>query len=268
MTFMMNMKVWNGKGMLKKDRQKKIREYIEANGLASVSELAEKFRVSDMTIRRDLEHLSSQQLIERIHGGAVANNAGQLLNQPPLMKRMGERVEEKKKIAQAVARIINPDEKIFLGSGTTTYFIAEELKNRPDLTLFTNALTVANLLAFSGVNIIMIGGMLRKSEMALIGQFAISNLEGLRVDKVIFGTYGVHPEYGFTSDHPEEVATDQALMKIGKELIIVADHSKFGTISTVRTAHIHEVDLIVTSNYTPSEVVNKIREQGTRVICA
>lgn len=254
--------------MLKRDRQEKIREYIETNGLASVSELAERFNVSDMTIRRDLDHLSSQNMIERIHGGAAAKVTSKSFKQPPLMKRMGDQTEEKRQIAQAVVSLLENGEKIFLGSGTTTYLIAEEIKKRDDLIIFTNALTVANLLAFSPVTVIMIGGTLRKSELSLIGHFAISNLEGLRVDKVIFGTYGVHPEYGFTSDHPEEVATDKALMKIGNQLIIVADHTKFGTISTSRTAHLNEVDMIVTSQKTSRKYVKQIQEQGVEILCA
>lgn len=253
--------------MLKRTRQEKIKEYIEARGLASVQELAEHFNVSDMTVRRDLEELRLQDVIERIHGGAVAKNAPKLLLQPPLIRRMDDQIEEKQAIARGVAELLENNEKIFLGSGTTTYWIAEEIKNRSDLIVFTNALTVANILAFSSVHLIVIGGMLRKSELSLIGHFALSNLEGLRVDKVIFGTYGIHPEYGLTSDHPEEIATDQALMKIGNQLIIVADHTKFGTISTSRTAHIKEVDVIVTSKLTPHQFVRELESQGVKVIC-
>jgi DeoR/GlpR family transcriptional regulator of sugar metabolism len=253
--------------VLKRTRQEKIKQYIETHGLANVQELAEQFNVSDMTVRRDLEDLRTQNVIERIHGGAVSKNASKLLLQPPLIRRMDDQREEKQAIGRGVEGLLENGEKIFLGSGTTTYWIADAIKNRSDLIVFTNALTVANLLAFSPVSLIVIGGMLRKHELSLIGHFALSSLEGLRVDTVIFGTYGIHPEYGLTSDHPEEIATDQALMKIGNQLIIVADHTKFGTISTSRTARITEVDIIITSNQTPSNYIQQIKSQGVEVIC-
>lgn len=253
--------------MLKGERHREILKVIENDSQVHVGELAERFAVSEMTIRRDLEELDQKGMIQRIHGGAVTRLEAHQRNEPPLFERADEQREEKRRIAKKVAGMVQDGEKIFLGSGTTTLAIAEELVERNNLTVLTNAITIVNCLAAaSGITVIVLGGFLRRMEMSLIGHFTESALENLRVDKIIIGIRGIDPVYGLTSDNMQELFTDQAIMRISKTIIIVADYTKFGHIAAIRTAPITAVTKIVTDQKASSDMVTAIRRMGIEVI--
>lgn len=253
--------------MLKEERHRLIRKRVESDGTASVSDLAEQFGVSEMTIRRDLEQLLAQGQIVRVHGGAVAPDRRQMVSEPPMLERVREQSGAKRRIGLSVAGMIKRGETVFIGSGTTTLALAKALRDRQDITVVTNALTIANTLANSpGINLLVIGGFLRRSELSLIGHVAESALEDLRVDKVIMGMRGVHPEYGLTSDHHQELMTDRAIMAISDHIIVLADHTKFGHIAASRTAPATAANLIVTDERASKEIVDQIRILGIEVI--
>ena len=253
--------------MLKEERHRRIHQFIEADGHATVSDLSHEFGVSEMTIRRDLQELGVRGLIMRVHGGAITPNQRRMLNEPPILDRIREQAVSKRRIGQAVASMIKEGETIYIGSGTTALAVAEALRERSNLTVVTNALTIANALATSPeINVIVVGGFLRISELSLIGHIAEAALHDLRVDKVIMGMRGIDPEYGLTSDHHQELMTDRAIMAIGDTVIIVADHTKFGHVAASRTAPIIDATLLVTDKQTPDQLIAKIRSLGVEVI--
>src|SRR5512138_2547658 len=192
--------------MLKKERQRKILEIIERNGKVEVEQLATTLGVSVMTVRRDLTELDELGFLERVHGGALLlqqKNGGKEL---PVFERSKEKTEIKQRIARAVAGLINDGEKIFLGSGSTTAAIASAVLRHRDLTVFTNAINIANILmAAPQIKVVIIGGFLRRSELSLIGGFAEHALRGLQVDKLILGIRGIDPVKGLTSDNMDEL---------------------------------------------------------------
>jgi DeoR/GlpR family transcriptional regulator of sugar metabolism len=253
--------------MLKKERQRQIIKWIEAQGEATVSELAEKLGVSQMTIRRDLRELAAQGAAERVHGGAVMRVQERLFHRKPVMEGAEEEADVKRRIGEAAAAMVEEGETIFIGAGTTTLAVAEALKDRRDITVMTNALTVANSLANSqGITVLVTGGILRSGNLSLIGFPAERNLQDVRADKVISGIRGIDPDIGLTSDDLHEMKTNLAIMAISKTLIVVADHTKFGCVAASRTAPVTAASTIVTDVQAPEHMVAELRKQGVKIV--
>jgi DeoR/GlpR family transcriptional regulator of sugar metabolism len=253
--------------MLKDERQQLIVQELERKGSVMVEDLATHFDVSRMTIRRDLYEIELTNRLKRTHGGAVLPTKSGGYNELPTHKRMEMLRDEKIRIAKAVAPMIQEKETIFLGSGTTTLYVTRELCDRDDITVLTNAVTVLNELIINGhMQVIAIGGFLRREEQSMIGHFAERVIEDLRVDKVIVGMRGVHPRFGLTNEDPQELMTDRKILGISDDVIVVADHTKIGHVSTSRAAPITAASTVVTSEEAQSELVEAIRAQGVQVI--
>jgi len=253
--------------MLKEERQQMIVRELEKNGNVKVEELARFFGVSRMTVRRDLYEIEKNNLLKRTHGGAILPIRSASYNELPTIKRMDLLREEKIRIAKAVVPSIQEKEVIFLGSGTTTLYVAKELHERDDITILTNAITVINELSTDAkMQIIAIGGFLRREEQSMIGHFAERVIEDLRVDKVIVGMKGIHPHFGLTNENPQELMTDRKILGISDNVIIVADHTKIGHVSTSRTAPVTAAKTIITTLNAQEELVQGIRNQGVEVI--
>ena len=248
------------------ERQSLILDLLLRQGRLTVAEIVERFKVSEATARRDLEALAEQGKIQRVHGGALP--VRQAPPEPPLLQRESEQFFEKHRIAQAAAALVQDGETVFIASGSTTLQVARQLRGRP-LTVITNSLPVMNTLAnVPNMSLIGIGGELRQSELSFVGHIAEQAIAELRADKVILGVHALSIEHGLTSDYLPEVLTDRAILKIGREVILVADHTKFNTASTAFIAPITAVHCLVTDSAAPAEQVAALRELGLRVILA
>lgn len=252
-------------GMLKIERQREILKIIESKRKAEVPALASQFSVTEMTIRRDLGDLGKRGLLERVHGGALIQN-DRRGNETPVYERLMERLEVKQQIGQATASLIRDGEKVFLGSGSTTMAVAEALANHRNVTIYTNALNITDALFHYPVKVLVIGGSLRRTELSLIGDLTENTIRSLRVDKVIIGIRGIDPVKGLTSDHMEELLTDQAILNISRTIIVVADHTKLGHIAAIRTAPITAITKIVTNKGGPKDILQAIRQMGVEVL--
>jgi len=251
--------------LLREERKRKISEFVEENKQATVAELSKLFGVSDSTIRRDLEELDGQGEIQRAHGGAVSVERS--APEPPVVHRMVESEEEKRRIGQAAARLVQDGEVIFLGSGTTTLEVARNLDGKNDLTVITNALNVANQLAGKqSITVIVMGGLLRHSELSLVGHITEQALKELRADKVIMGMRAISVQEGLTNDYLPETMTDRAIVNFAPEIIVVADHSKFGKVSTALVAPISSIHKIITDNGISPQQLDALRQAGVEVI--
>jgi DeoR/GlpR family transcriptional regulator of sugar metabolism len=251
--------------LLNRERQQKILELLETNPAIRVSDLSKSLRVSEANVRRDLDGLSDLGRIERIHGGAVlAESAGP---EPPVILRGGEMIQEKRRIGQAAASLIGDGETVFIGSGTTTLEVARCLIGRKNLTVATNALTVVNVLAQDqGISVISTGGLLRRSELSFVGYIVQQSLNELRPHKVIIGMRSISLDEGMTNDYLPEVSTDRMIIKSAPEVILVADHTKFGKLSAVFVAPLTVIHKLVTDSLTPLDFVTKIRSLGIDVL--
>jgi DeoR/GlpR family transcriptional regulator of sugar metabolism len=204
------------------ERQKQILSLLARQGRLSVAEIVAQFSISQATARRDLESLAAKGKAQRVHGGVIALE--QAPPELPILERESEQAEEKSKIGRAAASLVGKNETVLLGSGTTVLEVARHLRNHESLTVITNSLPVLNILAgIKGITIISLGGMLRDSELSFIGHITEQALIEVRADKVFIGTRGVSLEHGLTNDYLPETLTDRALIKSGREIMIVAD---------------------------------------------
>jgi DeoR/GlpR family transcriptional regulator of sugar metabolism len=211
--------------------------------------------------------LDEQGVIQRAHGGAVV--VERAAPEPPIIQRIVENEEEKKKIGRAAAQLVRDGETVFLGSGTTTLEVARNLVDKSNLTVITNALNIANLFAGNpNITVIVVGGLLRHSELSMIGHITEQVLKELRADKVIMGMRAISIEEGLTNDYLPETMTDRAIIQFAPEVILVADHSKFDKVSTALVAPITSVNKMVTDVDTPTQIVADLRAMGIDVIIA
>lgn len=252
--------------MYKEERQRIISELIDKKGNVNVADLADTFKTSPMTIRRDLSDLEHQGLVLKTYGGAVATANLPLRNDAHLDDRMKLLAIEKRRIANYIVRMIEPNEMIFLGSGTTTTFIAKALSFRTDITVVTNALTVMEELATNAnMTVIGIGGFLRRNEYSFYGHFTDATLHDLHVDKVIMGVRGVHPERGLTTDFPQEMQTDRMIIHTSDNVIIAADRTKIGHVATSVLAPLNAAKILVTTEGVDPVLIQQIRDKHVRV---
>ncbi|HVN14530.1 MAG TPA: DeoR/GlpR family DNA-binding transcription regulator [Anaerolineales bacterium] len=249
------------------ERQKQILSLLTKQGSLSVAEIVEQFSVSEATARRDLETLASEGKLQRVHGGAIAVEKAP--PELPILERASEETDEKVRIGRATAGLIADKETVFLGSGTTVLEVAKNLRDRKNLTVITNSLPVLNTLAgIKEITVISLGGMLRDSELSFIGHITEQALAEVRVDKVVMGTRGISLEHGLTNDYLQETLTDRAILKIGREVIIVADHTKVNRVSTVLLAPLEVMNIFVTDSLTEKKFIQSLKKQNINVIVA
>src|SRR5687767_2764528 len=240
------------------ERQKQILYLLSHQRRLRVSEIVKQFSISEATARRDLESLAQQGKAQRVHGGVIA--VEQAPPELPILEREGEQSNEKARIGRLTADLVADRETIFLGSGTTVLEVARNLRNRKNLTVITNSLPVLNMLAGTeDITVISLGGMLRESELSFIGHITEQALAEVRVDKVIMGTRGVSLEHGLTNDYLQETLTDRAILKIGREIIIVADYTKVNRVSTVLLAPLTSLDTLVTDGKVDKKFIQALK---------
>lgn len=252
---------------LNTERQQQIAQFVRQQRRATVEQLSQQFGVSEATIRRDLEKLDSAGAIRRAHGGAVA--VERAAPEPPVVRRADDYADEKRRIGQAAAALIQDGETIFLGSGTTTLEVARHLEGRRNLKVITNALNIANQISgYPDITVIITGGLLRASELSMIGHLTEQALREFRADRAIMGIRALSVRDGLTNDYGLETAIDRAIVGCAPQLILVADQSKLDRVATVVIAPIGAVHTLVTSTDAPPEVVDELRAAGVAVVLA
>jgi DeoR/GlpR family transcriptional regulator of sugar metabolism len=187
----------------------------------------------------------------------------------PVIPRIVEHEDEKKRIGKAAAQLIQDGETVFIGSGTTTLEVARNLQDRSNLTVITNALNIASQLAHNQkIGLIVAGGLLRHSELSMIGHITEQALKELRADKVVMGIDAINIDGGLTNNHLPETLTDRAIIQLAPEVVLVADHSKFSKTAPALVAPITAISTLVTDNKAPAETMARIRQLGIKVIAA
>lgn len=251
----------------KLDRRRRILAAIQSDGRVSVGQLSDMLQTSEVTIRRDLRELADEGLVQRGYGGAIAISASP--PEPPVIHRMLDRSGCKECIGAAAARLVRDGESVFLGSGSTTAHVARHLTRHKGLTVVTNAVTVAQELAASDeVTVVVTGGVMRSSELSLIGHITEQALREIRVDKVIIGIPALSLAKGLTNDYLHEVMTDRKIIELAPELIVVADHSKLGISCSAFVAPATRVNTLVTDSLADRTILDAFREAGLSVIVA
>ncbi|MBK8023682.1 MAG: DeoR/GlpR transcriptional regulator [Chloroflexi bacterium] len=247
------------------ERRDLLQRFIEKNQRVTIEQLCAEFDVSPATARRDLHVLAEEGAVRRFHGGAIASKSAP--PEPPFMRRAAEQAPQKQRIGRAAAALVSDGETILLSSGTTVLEVARHLHDRRDLTVVTNSLLVMNALADApGVTLIGLGGILRPSEQSFIGHLSDLALGELRVGKVIMGIRAIDLETGLTNDYLPEAQTDRKILSISREVIVVADHTKCGRLSSVFLAPLSVVHTFVTDTLAPPEFLDALRALGIQVL--
>lgn len=248
------------------ERQRELTRLLERTGRLSVAQICGQFNISEATARRDLEALSEQGLLQRVHGGAILLR--QAAPEEPILRRSHEQEDEKTLIGRASAALVQDGETVFLGSGTTVLQVAKHLLTK-SITVITNSLPVINLMSEKdNISLIALGGMLRDSELSFIGHITEQSLYEVRADKVIIGIRAISLEQGLTNDYMPETLTDRAILNSGRKTIVVADHTKCGVISTAFLAPLTAVSILVTDEGTDVDFIESLRGLGVDVIVA
>lgn len=251
--------------MLSEERRQAILHLLDTMGNVTVAELGARFEVSEMTIRRDLDELERQGLLRRVHGGAVRGRGRSY--EPAFLIRYGLRQAEKERIAAAAADLIQNGDSIALDVGTTTLEVAKRLKGKRDLTVITPSLRIANQLAeMQDLRLILPGGLLRPGELSLVGALAEETFRQFYVDKLFMGIGGIDLEAGLTEFNLEDALVKKAMLRAAKEIIVVADASKFGVVTFSVVAPLQVVNRIVTDSAISPAMVDRLRERNIEVI--
>jgi DeoR family transcriptional regulator of aga operon len=247
------------------ERQNQIVELLLRKERLTVADICKTFSISEATARRDLDALDEQGLLQRVHGGAIP--VRRATPEAPILERRQEQAEAKKRIGRGAAELVKDGETIFLGSGTTVLEVAKNLHERKDLTVITNSLPVVNMLVgLPNISMVVPGGLLRDSELSFIGHITEKALAEVRADTVIIGIRGLSLEAGMTNDYLPETLTDRAILSIGGKVVIVADHTKCGVISTAFVAPLTSLNTLVTDDKTDPDFITALEQQGIRII--
>jgi DeoR family transcriptional regulator, aga operon transcriptional repressor len=247
------------------ERRQHILSLIEKEGRVLVGELSRSLGISQITIRKDLEYLQSKGLLHRTHGGALPAQSSALFD-PTLQEKEQQHSQEKQRIAVAAAAMVEEGQCVILDSGTTTSAIAHELKKFRDLTIITNAVNIATDLTSSDLEVILIGGSLRKNSFSLVGPLAEDTLEEMHADILFLGVDGFDSEVGLTTPNLLESRVNRAMVKASRRVVAVCDSTKFGRRSLSRIVPPAAIHCVITDSDLPAETADALRAANIEVV--
>lgn len=246
------------------ERHHFIVNHLQKKGSINVLELCKLLNVSSVTIRKDLKLLEDRQLLFRTHGGAT------LINPYTIDRTVFEKekiqMQEKVAIAKAAASMIGDNDSIIIASGTTVQAMAREIQPSGNLTVVTSALNVAvQLIKHPNVEILQLGGILRKSSTSVTGLYAEQILSDFFCSKLFLGVDGIDLEFGLTTTNAQEAHLNRKMMAVSQKVIVLADSTKFGKRGFGRICGIEEVDHIITDRGVSSHTVTALEKAGVKV---
>lgn len=251
--------------MFLEERRQEILRFIVHQGRASVSELSERFDVSDVTIRADLQALADSSLVIRTHGGAIppVNSIYEL----SLNRRRQQQQDEKQRIGRAASKMITDGEAIFLDSSSTALTITPFIKHLHDLTVVTNSLMIAqDMLSAPNISVIMPGGTLHPDTVSLSDPMGISLLERYNISRGFFGAYGLSIAVGLTDVTATEAVMKRPIVKLCRQVVVVLDGTKWGREGAASYAALEDVDIIISDKSAPIDMVEEVKTLGSLVI--
>jgi len=252
--------------MFATERKTKILDRLNKNGKVKVCDLSQLYEVSEVTIRRDLQELEEEELIKRVHGGAILNDNTKF--EPTFSEKIDKFYNEKESVGKLAASMIVEGDTIVLDAGTTTLSIARHITAK-NITVLTNSVDVAFELAKKlNVEVIVTGGTLRRETRALVGPVADNTFKNFRVDKAFIGANGVCVINGLTTPDIIEANTKREMLKIAKKIIVVCDHTKFGKVSFAKIVDLSSIDIIITDNLLDEKLLKKFEEKDVKIMTA
>lgn len=260
------------KKIFREERLRMIMGNIYDQEKVVVHDLARQFGRSSSSIRLDLAELESRGLIVRTHGGALlADGAADdlILTKKFLQLRTESNREEKQRIGEAAVELIHDGDSIMMDGGSTTYFVAKNLRKKRGLTIITTSISLLPLLLeIADAKIFLTGGMVYRDFEDTIGEISLESIRRFKPDHTIIGIDGISLEQGLTSTEPTIAPLKRQMVAESKDLIVVSDSSKFGKVCVLSVAELKEVSTIVTDKQVSEEWVEKLRSLGPLLIRA
>lgn len=253
--------------MYAEERRQSIAELARSEGRVDVVELARRFDVTPETVRRDLTDLETRGIVRRVHGGAMPVERFQ--SEPAVSERAGIMANEKRRIAEAGLAFVPRGGSILLDAGTTTGALAGLLPVDRELTIVTNSLPIAMALAArTNLALHVLGGRLRGKTLANVDAWALAALADLSVDVAFVAANGVSPQRGLSTPDVAEAAVKRAMVAAGRQVILLADHSKVGEEHLQRFARTEDVDVFVTDRDLAPGALEAFQRVGVEVVLA
>lgn len=261
--------------LLAEQRRALILDEVRRRGGVRVNELTRRLSVSDMTVRRDLDALARQGVVEKVHGGAVAVSEAST-HEPGFEAKARLELGAKEAIAKAAAQLVTPGTAIALSGGTTTYALARHLLDVPDLTVVTNSVRVADAFHLStrrpggreGAATVVLTGGIRTPSDSLVGPVADRAIGSLHFDVLFLGVHGISVEAGLSTPNLAEAETNRQFVRSARRVVVVADHTKWGTVGLSSFAALDDVDILVTDAGIPQVLREEIAEHLTDLLVA
>ncbi|EFF89712.1 DeoR-family transcriptional regulator [Streptomyces sp. e14] len=259
--------------LLAEQRRALILDEVRRRGGVRVNELTRKLGVSDMTVRRDLDALARQGMLEKVHGGAVPVVEAST-HEPGFEAKSGLELTAKEDIARAAAQLVAPGSAIALSGGTTTYALAHHLVDVPDLTVVTNSVRVADVFHTAqrtsgqrqgSATVVLTGGVRTPSD-SLVGPVADQAIAALHFDVLFLGVHGISAEAGLSTPNLAEAETNRRLVQSARRVVVVADHTKWGVVGLSSFATLDRIDTLVTDAGLPPEARAEIAEHLRLVV--
>ncbi|MBY7144623.1 DeoR/GlpR transcriptional regulator [Virgibacillus sp. NKC19-3] len=239
--------------MLTEERHAFILQILKRNGIVKSQDLMNQLECSESTIRRDLRQLEETGDLKRIHGGA--KRIYQLDEELPTSEKSFKNIQEKQIIGKRATSLIQENDVIFMDAGTTTLAMVPYLQGK-SITVVTNGIQHASLLAEQQIETFLIGGKIKHSTKAIIGSVSLNELKNYRFNRVFLGMNGIDPEFGCTTPDPEEAALKQRAHEQAAVTYLLADQSKWNKVSFAKVCDMEEVT-IITNNIPENLQYNK-----------
>lgn len=246
------------------DRHNQILEKLKKEGSVNVVDLCETLNVSSVTIRKDLQLLEDKNLLFRTHGGATLSNP--YIADRPVNEKFGLQTAEKERIAAYAAGLIEKDDCIIVASGTTVQYFAKKINAQGQLTVVTSALNVAlELIHHHGIEVIQLGGIMRKTSSSVTGIYAERALEDFSCSKLFLGVDGIDAEFGLTTSNMMEAQLNRKMIETSQKTIVLADSSKFGKKGFGRICGFDVIDQIITDSGIAPHTIEQFKALGIEV---
>lgn len=247
------------------ERRREIAEFVAKKGEVRVSELSDRFDTTGVTIRNDLAALEASGYLKKVSGGAV-HNANNFYNLN-FIQRNQQNAELKYEVGKTVSTLVSDGETLFINSGGTTFFTAMALKERKNLYIVTNSITIAvELGAYRGLRVILLGGQLNPQYAFTYGPDAIEQISKYKADLCILSIDGIHLKARYTTYHPEEAMVDREMIDRSRRCIIASDYTKIGHESFSLVPNVPDSATIVTNKCIDEKVLKEFRGAGFNVV--
>lgn len=246
------------------ERHNRILALLQQNGSISVVQLADIFKVSEVTIRKDLSYLEQQKKLYRTHGSAILISP--YISDRHVNEKEKRNVAEKRAIGAKAAGLIAQDDSIIIASGTTMAFFAREIQPKGHLTVITSAVPVTSILSQNNdIDVIQLGGLTRTSSVSVVGFFAEHMLSNFNCSKLFVGVDGIDLDFGLTTTNMLEAALNRSMIDAAQKVVVLADSSKFGRRGFSKICDLDAVDGIITDSGIKPIYLDRLREQGIEV---